>query len=63
MDSDHVLGTPALLGSGYGLLIGFAMLILLTGRIGGEEAMLSEELEGYPEYKKKVRYRLITFIW
>jgi protein-S-isoprenylcysteine O-methyltransferase Ste14 len=32
-------------------------------RIIGEERMLVNELEGYEDYKKKVRYRLIPFIW
>jgi protein-S-isoprenylcysteine O-methyltransferase Ste14 len=29
----------------------------------GEEKMLVEELEGYVDYKKKVKYRLIPYIW
>ena len=32
-------------------------------RIIGEERMLVNELEGYGDYKKKVRYRLIPFVW
>jgi protein-S-isoprenylcysteine O-methyltransferase Ste14 len=57
------LGTPMLLGSIYGFLIGMAMLFLLAGRIIGEEKMLVDELEGYEDYKKKVRYRLLPYIW
>ncbi|MDD4335311.1 MAG: isoprenylcysteine carboxylmethyltransferase family protein [Desulfotomaculaceae bacterium] len=57
------IGTPMLLGSMYGLLIGIAMLFLLAGRIIGEEKMLVNELEGYEDYKKKVRYRLLPYIW
>jgi protein-S-isoprenylcysteine O-methyltransferase Ste14 len=57
------LGAPMLMGSWYGLLTGIAMSGLLVGRILGEEKMLEEELDGYLEYKKKVRYRLIPFIW
>lgn len=56
-------GTPLLLGSAYGLLIGLAMVFLLAGRIRGEEKMLVNELEGYEEYKLKVRYRLLPFVW
>lgn len=57
------LGAPLLLGSFYGLIIGFIAIILLIGRIIGEEKMLVNELEGYEDYKKKVKYRLIPFVW
>jgi len=57
------IGTPLLLGSILGVIIGIVMLFLLAGRIIGEEKMLVQELEGYAEYKKKVKYRLIPFIW
>lgn len=57
------LGAPLLLGSLYGFIIGFIGVILVVGRIMGEENMLVNELEGYAEYKKKVKYRLIPFVW
>ncbi len=57
------IGAPLLLGSRYGILIGAAMSLLLVGRIIGEEKMLVEELEGYDDYRKKVRYKLIPFVW
>jgi len=57
------IGAPLLLGSKYGILIGVALSLLLVGRIIGEEKMLVEELEGYDDYRKKVRYRLIPFVW
>ena len=57
------LGAPLLLGSLYGLLIGVLMFFLLAARIAGEEKMLVNELEGYADYRKKVKYRLIPFIW
>jgi len=57
------VGTPMLLGSKYGILIGAIISLLLVSRIIGEEKMLIEELEGYADYKKKVRYRLIPFVW
>lgn len=57
------LGSPILLGSFYGLIIGSFLSLLFIARIIGEEKMLVDELEGYPEYKKKVRYRLISGIW
>ncbi|MEW6173694.1 MAG: isoprenylcysteine carboxylmethyltransferase family protein [Bacillota bacterium] len=57
------IGAPMLLGSIYGLVVGVALLFLLAGRIIGEEKMLADELEGYADYKKKVKYRLIPYIW
>jgi len=57
------IGAPLLLGSFYGLVIGLILIFLLAGRIIGEERMLIKELEGYEDYKKKVKYRLIPFIW
>lgn len=57
------IGTPLLLGSIYGLLIGVLISFLVVARIIGEEMMLVKELEGYADYRKKVKYRLIPFIW
>jgi len=57
------VGTPLLLGSIYGVIIGLIMIFLLAGRIIGEEKMLVNELDGYADYMKRVRYRLIPFIW
>ncbi|MEI8203569.1 MAG: isoprenylcysteine carboxylmethyltransferase family protein [Bacteroidota bacterium] len=57
------IGTPLLLGSLYGLALGVALTFLIAGRILGEEKMLEEELEGYDVYKKKVKYRLVPFVW
>jgi protein-S-isoprenylcysteine O-methyltransferase Ste14 len=58
-----LLGAPLLLGSLYGAIIGLIALVALVGRIIGEEKMLVNELEGYEEYKKKVKYRLIPLVW
>lgn len=57
------LAAPLLLGSLYGLIIGFFGVIVVVGRIIGEENMLVNELEGYEEYQKKVKYRLVPFVW
>jgi protein-S-isoprenylcysteine O-methyltransferase Ste14 len=57
------LGAPLLLGSVYGLIIGIFLSIFFLVRIMGEEKMLVEELDGYEDYKKKVKYRLIPYIW
>ena len=58
-----MFGAPLLLGSMYGLIIGLLGLIAIAGRIIGEEKLLTNELEGYEDYKKKVSYRLIPFVW
>jgi len=57
------LGAPLLLGSLYGILIGILICFLLVARIMGEEKMLADELDGYADYKKKVKYRLLPFVW
>jgi protein-S-isoprenylcysteine O-methyltransferase Ste14 len=57
------IGTPMLLGSIYGIAAGAMLTFLLAMRILGEEKLLEKELEGYTDYKKKVKYRLIPFIW
>jgi len=58
-----MFGAPLLVGSVYGLVIAFSGVLVMVGRILGEERMLVEELEGYEAYKNKVRYRLIPFVW
>ena len=58
-----MLGTPLLLGSRYGALVGTALTLLLAARIVGEDKMLARELDGYEEYTKKVKYRLVPFVW
>ncbi len=58
-----MFGAPLLLGSVVGLVISVFAFFVLAGRIIGEEKMLVNELEGYEEYKQKVRYRLIPFVW
>lgn len=57
------VGAPLLFGSLVGL--GFAVVFIFgfVYRIFGEEKMLEQELQGYVDYKKKVRFRIIPFIW
>ena len=57
------LSMPIVLGSLWSLLIFLAYPFIIAARLKDEEKFLEEELEGYREYKKKVRYRLIPFIW
>lgn len=57
------LPIPLILGSFFGLIPIAFYIPLIVARIIGEEKLLSAELSGYGEYKKKVKYRLIPFIW
>ncbi len=54
---------PLILGSVFGFIIFFAYPFIIAKRIKGEEAFLEQELNGYREYKQKVKYRLIPFVW
>ncbi len=54
---------PLILGSFWGLLAFLHYPVLMCIRAVNEEKLLSAELEGYEEYKKKVKCRLIPFIW
>ena len=57
------LSMPLVLGSLYSFVVFLSYPFLIVKRIRHEEAFLEKELEGYTEYKQKVRYRLIPFVW
>ncbi len=57
------LSIPLVLGSVYSFIIFLLYPFIIAKRIKGEEALLEKELPGYIEYKQKVKYRLIPFIW
>lgn len=57
------LAMPLVLGSIISFIIFLAYPFIIAARIKGEEKFLAEELEGYKEYQKRVKYRLIPFIW
>lgn len=57
------LSMPLVLGSPISFLIFLIYPFLIIKRIKNEEEVLEKELKGYSEYKKKVKYRLIPFIW
>ena len=57
------LTIPLVLGSLYGFLVFLAYPFIIATRIRGEERFLEAELDGYCEYKTKVKYRLIPFVW
>ena len=57
------LSMPVVLGSIYSFLVFLAYPFIIAKRIKHEEKFLEKELEGYIEYKQKVKYRLIPFVW
>lgn len=57
------LSMPLVLGSLYSFLVFLAYPFIIAKRIVNEEAFLEKELSGYCEYKQKVKYRLIPYIW
>ena len=57
------LSIPLILGSLYAFIIFLVYPFIIAKRLLGEEAFLEQELEGYKEYKIKVKWRLIPFIW
>lgn len=57
------LSMPLVLGSPLSFLIMLAYIPLIARRIRNEEKVLAEGLEGYEEYRMRVKYRLIPFIW
>lgn len=57
------LSMPLVLGSIYAFLIFLTYPVLIIQRLKKEEEFLEKELEGYQEYKKKVKYRLFPFVW
>lgn len=57
------LSMPIVLGSLYAFLIFFAYPFIIAKRIKHEEEFLEEKLDGYCEYKQKVKFRLIPFVW
>lgn len=57
------LAMPLMLGSLYSFLIFLAYPFIIVMRLKKEEEFLEKELDGYLEYKGKVKYRLIPFVW
>ena len=57
------LAIPLVMGSWYALIPFAFYPLLMVVRILDEEKLLTAELSGYEEYKRKVKYRMIPFIW
>lgn len=57
------MAMPLVLGSIVSFVVFLAYPFIIAARIKNEEEVLSRELDGYDEYKKTVKYRMIPFIW
>ena len=57
------LSIPLVLGSLLSFLIFMIYPFIIVKRIKNEEKVLEEGLKGYLEYKEKVKYKMIPFIW
>jgi len=58
-----ILAVPLMTGSLYAFSCSVAVIIIMTIRTFLEDRMLQNELKGYREYTKEVKYRLIPFVW
>ena len=57
------LSIPLILGSLMSFVIMLAYMPIIAVRIDNEEKILEDGLKGYKEYKRKVRYKVIPFVW
>lgn len=57
------LSVPLVLGSVLSFVIFLAYPVIIAKRIKNEEAVLENELPGYAEYKKKVKYKIVPHVW
>lgn len=58
-----LLATPVALGSWWALLAVMPMFVTIGARLLYEEQYLATNLEGYAEYRQRVRFRLLPFVW
>ena len=57
------LSIPLVLGSWWSLVCFVPYIAVIAVRIVNEEKVLEANLEGYNEYKKRVKYRILPFVW
>ena len=57
------LSMPLILGSLISFIVFLIYPVIIAKRIKNEEMVLEKELNGYVEYKKKVKYKMIPYIW
>ncbi|MBZ5611462.1 MAG: isoprenylcysteine carboxylmethyltransferase family protein [Acidobacteriia bacterium] len=58
-----LLGVAPALGSWFGLFAAIPLALVIVWRLLDEEEFLARSLPGYSEYRNKVKYRLVPFIW
>lgn len=54
---------PLILGSFVSFIVFLGYPVIIAVRISNEEKVLTEQLKGYAEYKQKVKYKIIPFVW
>ena len=57
------LAMPLVLGSVISFVIMLLYIPIIAKRIRNEEQVLENGLEGYAEYRKRVRYKVLPFVW
>jgi protein-S-isoprenylcysteine O-methyltransferase Ste14 len=57
------LATPFALGTYRAVPLAGLLVVALAARLLDEEKALSEELPGYDDYRRKVRWRMIPLLW
>ena len=57
------LTMPLILGSIFSFIVFLVYPVIIAKRIKNEEEILEKNLKGYIEYRKKVKYRIVPFIW
>jgi len=58
-----IVGTPLLLGSWYGILLGMVLVVVLARRAVLEERTLHDKLRGYADYMARVKFRFVPYLW
>jgi len=59
----YVFGTPLALGSYWAFVAIAAMMPFLLWRLLDEERILTRDLPGYADYRRRVRHRLVPMVW
>jgi protein-S-isoprenylcysteine O-methyltransferase Ste14 len=58
-----IISGPCIIGSGAAMIPASILVVLFVVRTALEDRTLQRELAGYPEYARRVRYRLLPFVW
>jgi len=59
----YILSVPLIIGSAYAFVPAGVYVVLFIIRTSLEDGVLLKELDGYPQYAREVRYRLIPWVW